>query len=246
MFAQKNDMHVPCNMQNWRWIEGPVGSVFHQVQHAVVQVPQNDHTRPLSDQRGGDHHARHGHHHISQSVHAHIDDRAHQDTRESVQGRGRVVLVQLSAQLHEQQRQDIARRGRPGRLQGHVAAVHGLHCPNSHDDVHHWHQGAQRSPHTQHEHWRHRWPHCRHHCRTDGLVSKLPVCVVLFILSNSIRFLFLLCFSFEYSHNPNFILFQNECSKADENCVTPGLYAIVGACAFLGGVTKMTGQSSLY
>lgn len=41
-------------------------------------------------------------------------------------------------------------------------------------------------------------------------------------------------------HNPTFVLFQNECSKADESCVTPGLYAIVGACAFLGGVTKMT------
>ena len=43
------------------------------------------------------------------------------------------------------------------------------------------------------------------------------------------------------SHNPTFFLFQNECSKADENCVTPGLYALVGACAFLGGATKMTG-----
>jgi chloride channel 3/4/5 len=41
-------------------------------------------------------------------------------------------------------------------------------------------------------------------------------------------------------HNPKFFLFHNECSKADENCVTPGLYAIVGACAFLGGATKMT------
>jgi chloride channel 3/4/5 len=40
--------------------------------------------------------------------------------------------------------------------------------------------------------------------------------------------------------NPTFFLFENECSKADENCVTPGLYALVGACAFLGGVTKMT------
>lgn len=26
----------------------------------------------------------------------------------------------------------------------------------------------------------------------------------------------------------------------EENCVTPALYAIVGACAFLGGVSKMT------
>lgn len=41
-------------------------------------------------------------------------------------------------------------------------------------------------------------------------------------------------------HHPSFFLFKNECSKAEENCVTPGLYAIVGACAFLGGATKMT------
>jgi len=39
--------------------------------------------------------------------------------------------------------------------------------------------------------------------------------------------------------NPTFPLFRHDCSK-DENCVTPGLYAIVGACAFLGGVSKMT------
>ncbi len=43
-------------------------------------------------------------------------------------------------------------------------------------------------------------------------------------------------------HNPNYFLFQSECSKAAESCVTPGLYAIVGACAFLGGATKMTGK----
>lgn len=29
-------------------------------------------------------------------------------------------------------------------------------------------------------------------------------------------------------------------SIIDEECVTPALYAIVGACAFLGGVSKMT------
>ncbi|CAF0990951.1 unnamed protein product [Rotaria sp. Silwood1] len=39
--------------------------------------------------------------------------------------------------------------------------------------------------------------------------------------------------------NPAFILFRHDCSK-EENCVTPALYAIVGACAFLGGVSKMT------
>ena len=39
---------------------------------------------------------------------------------------------------------------------------------------------------------------------------------------------------------PNFFLFVNECSTADEQCVVPGFYAIIGACAFLGGVTRMT------
>ena len=43
-----------------------------------------------------------------------------------------------------------------------------------------------------------------------------------------------------FSQNPTNFLFQSECSKADESCVTPGLYALVGACAFLGGATKMT------
>lgn len=39
---------------------------------------------------------------------------------------------------------------------------------------------------------------------------------------------------------PNFFLFANECSTADEQCVAPGFYAVIGACAFLGGVTRMT------
>ena len=39
---------------------------------------------------------------------------------------------------------------------------------------------------------------------------------------------------------PDFFLFAAECSNADEQCVVPGFYAIIGACAFLGGVTRMT------
>jgi chloride channel 3/4/5 len=39
---------------------------------------------------------------------------------------------------------------------------------------------------------------------------------------------------------PNFFLFAIECSTADEQCVVPGFYAVIGACAFLGGVTRMT------
>lgn len=41
------------------------------------------------------------------------------------------------------------------------------------------------------------------------------------------------------SNFPNFFIFAAGC---DENvaCIIPGVYAIVGACAFLGGATRMT------
>lgn len=41
-------------------------------------------------------------------------------------------------------------------------------------------------------------------------------------------------------HNPHWYLFKSSCGKSIASCITPGLYAMVGAAAVLGGVTKMT------
>ncbi|EDO33333.1 predicted protein [Nematostella vectensis] len=40
--------------------------------------------------------------------------------------------------------------------------------------------------------------------------------------------------------NPEWLVFSSSCGNSISNCVTPGLYAMVGAAAVLGGVTKMT------
>lgn len=43
---------------------------------------------------------------------------------------------------------------------------------------------------------------------------------------------------------PKIWIFSGECSTGDD-CITPGLYAMVGAAAVLGGVTRMTSMFSL-
>jgi len=47
------------------------------------------------------------------------------------------------------------------------------------------------------------------------------------------------------SANQDHYIFKEMCNSG-HTCVTPGLYAMVGACAALGGVTRMTGMFPVY
>ena len=52
--------------------------------------------------------------------------------------------------------------------------------------------------------------------------------------------IFVYCFVFSHYQDSTFVrLFCSE----NETCVTPGLYAMIGAAAALGGVTRMTSES---
>lgn len=78
---------------------------------------------------------------------------------------------------------------------------------------------------------------------------------ILWVLTWKYSVLFLINFFFNFSRTqrkgmeqlaynyPKIWIFSGECSTGD-NCITPGLYAMVGAAAVLGGVTRMTSNSS--
>lgn len=147
-----------------------MGRILYPCEHVPFALPQVDQTRPLPNHRSGGRCSDHGDSHIPQSIHAHLNDRAHQDPRESVSSRGRVTSVQLQTQLHQHQRQDLARRRRLGRVPSNVVFVHGTRLSNRAHDLHHRHQSTKRSAHTQHEHRCYRWSPSRHRNRTTRLV----------------------------------------------------------------------------
>ena len=92
---------------------------------------------------------------------------------------------------------------------------HGQNGGSSHGTVRFLQQGLVRKS-SSHRHW----------AFISGIFRGRTICIDCTFL---VQFPFLF---FRY-------IFQTEC-KTDLNCVTPGMYALVGAAAALGGVTRMT------
>ena len=80
------------------------------------------------------------------------------------------------------------------------------------------------------------------------MIKIIIISVAYFVVSGQVttlftseRFTLLLLFYRYFRNYPDFKIFEVSCSNTVGACVQPGLYAMVGAAAALGGVTRMTG-----
>jgi hypothetical protein len=139
--------------------------------------------------------------------------------------------------------------------------------PNRPDHRDHRDQGPRRRVHPIHGRGRVLWPHCGHHCADATRVRLPPLFPFFFFFFFFLGFLvgfffFLFCVSrtnekkkkkmgvwracgggvcvYVNRNYPHFPLFAS--CKPDVKCITPGTYAMIGAAAALGGVTRMTGD----
>lgn len=69
----------------------------------------------------------------------------------------------------------------------------------------------------------------------------LGICNDYFYIYHIINFIFSIIYAFfnYLRYNPNFWLFAS-CAP-EGRCITPGMYAMVGAAATFGGISRMTG-----